>query len=133
MDFFSIFKELAEFVFFLIQQGMQIDEHTVPDLSVGKLWGTFWKEINGDEKFGPRTKHPHNFPDYFSQSVSNPVDAWVYPDAALGEFRLWLRTVYLPENFPNYLRNKVGQGFFPPSKAEILLEAITSQKQIKSS
>lgn len=127
--FYSIFRELADFVIYLIQEGMTVDEHTVPDGSVGRIWSDFWQAQNFENKFGARTKWEHNYPDYFPQAQANPYDVWVYPEMSLGEFRKWMREVYLHQKFPAYLKTKVKQGYFPPSKVEILLSAVI-QKQI---
>jgi hypothetical protein len=122
--YFSIFRELANFIIYLIQQDMLVDEHTVPDSSVGRIWSEFWQENGFEEKYGKRTKWEHNYPDYFPQAQANPHDVWVYPENSLGEFRQWMRDVYLCAKFPAYLKTKVKQGFFPPSKVEILLGAV---------
>ncbi|HVW28098.1 MAG TPA: hypothetical protein VHC69_22195 [Polyangiaceae bacterium] len=121
MGFFSVFKETADFVLNAIRAGLRVDQHTVPDISVGKAWGEYWKSKDLARSYGERQKHDHNYPDYFAQAASNPQEIWVYPLAALGEFRLWLQAEYVPEKFPRYLETKVARGLLPPSVAELLL------------
>lgn len=121
VGYFSIFRELADLVVHMIQGGFPIDDHTVPDGSVGIHWGKFWLARNFDKEYGERLKHPHNYPDWFPQSKANPVDVWVYPVKSLGEFRIWIYEHYIPEHFPDYLNRKVKQGVFPPSSAEMLV------------
>ncbi|MDX6496973.1 MAG: hypothetical protein QOG23_233 [Blastocatellia bacterium] len=122
---FSVFREIADLVVNMIQKGLPIDEHTVPDISVGSLWSGYWAENDFDEVYGPRLKHPHYYPDWFPQSAINPVDAWIYPAEALGQFRIWIYRKYVPLKFPKYLAGKVKKGLFLPSRAELLLDAVS--------
>jgi hypothetical protein len=122
---FSVFREIADLVVNMIQQGCPIDEHTVPDVSVGIAWSEYWVKNGLDKTFGSRTKFPHYYPESFPQSAANPVDAWVYPAAALGEFRVWVYQTYVPQKFPKYLEAKVKKGLFLPSRAELLLGAVS--------
>jgi hypothetical protein len=123
--YFSIFREIADLVVHMIQKGCPLDDHTVPDVSVGIAWANFWTQNNFDETYSPRLKHPHYYPDWFPQSKANPVDVWVYPARALGEFRIWLYEHYIPSKFPKYLEGKVKQGVFLPSRAELLVQAVS--------
>jgi hypothetical protein len=122
---FSVFREIADLVVHMIQSGCPIDEHTVPDISVGQAWSDYWTKRGLATMYGERTKHPHWYPDSFPQSAMNPVDAWIYPAAALGEFRVWIYQNYVPERFPKYLDGKVKKGLFLPSRAELLLNAVS--------
>lgn len=124
LGYFSVFREIADFVVHMIQNGCTIDEHTVPDGSVGSLWSKQWVAEGGDATFGARSKHPHNFPDWYPQSAVNPVEAWIYPLAALGAFRVWLYENYARTSFPKYIEGKVKSGVFLPSSAELVLAAV---------
>lgn len=125
--YFSIFKEISDIIVHLGQSGLIIDSTFVPDGSVGGVWGRYWTAQNLDEKFGPRIKFDHNFPKYFPQSLSNPQDTWCYPEMALGEFRKWLREVYIGEGkFEKYLSDKVKQKELPASFAQIAISTFTS-------
>lgn len=123
--YFSIFKEISEVVLAAIKGGLLVDHHTVPDISVGRAWSTEWMERGLDAKHGQRKHHPHVYPDYFPQALSNPVDAWVYPNAALGEFRDWMQQEYLPTGFPKYLSGKVEKGAIASAAAAALLKEIS--------
>jgi hypothetical protein len=125
IGYFSVFRELADLVVHMIQQGCQLDEHTVPDISVGIQWGKYWTANNFTFIYGERQKHPHFYPDWFPQSAVNPVDVWIYPAKALGDFRVWIYEHYVIEHFPKYLDTKVKQGVFLPSRAEILISSVT--------
>jgi hypothetical protein len=122
--YFSVFKESADFILLTIQRGLQVDHQTVPDISVGKLWGQKWIDDNLEAKYGPRKKHDHNYPDYFPQAESNPQSMWVYPIDALPDYRRWLATVYVPTKFPAYIQGKVAKGVLPASTAELVKEAL---------
>ncbi len=110
--YFIIFKEMAA------------------DISVGIHWGNYWKEIDGENKHGQRIKYEHNYPDYFPQSASNPQHPWAYPDAALPNFRAWMRKTYLAEKLPDYLEIQEKKRGLPPSIRSLILEAVVPQAQI---
>lgn len=120
---FSVFTESADVIVSAIRNGLIVDEHTVPDISVGQAWAHHWREMGGDNRFGARARHPHKFPDYFPQSAAQ-VECWVYPILSLGEFRSWLHEVYIPTKYPKYLTGKVKTGALPASRAELLLAAV---------
>lgn len=111
--YFGIFHEIAVMIPELIAVGVRIDEHTMPDISVGNIWGDYWTDNNLEEKYGKRLPYHHVYPSYFPQAKKKFVDAWQYPDKALPEFRHWFKHIYLPENFPNYMRRKVRQKDIP--------------------
>jgi len=124
VGYFSVFKEIADMIVTLGQAGLHIDESFVPDLSVGLCWGQHWTKSGFDQKFGARTKWEHNYPEYFPQAESNPQPAWCYPEAALPEFRRWMRENYIGDGkFTKYINNKVEQKQLPPSFAQIALSA----------
>jgi hypothetical protein len=125
--YFSVFKEVADIIICLIQQNCQVGPEFVPDGSVGSCWGRYWTENNLSELHGERVQYEHEYPEDFPQAASNPQPAWAYPDAALGAFRKWMREIYLLEKFPNYMNNKSKQGMFPPSLAELAIEAVQIQ------
>jgi len=124
IGFFSIFREIADLVVHMIKAGCNLDSHTVPDGSVGIRWSTHWVRAGFAGMYGERQKMGHKYPNSFPQSVANPVPAWVYPVEALGEFRKWLYAVYVPENFPDYIKSKVKQGMFLPAHGQALLSAV---------
>jgi hypothetical protein len=114
-----------DLVVHMIQKGCPLDDHTVPDVSVGQMWANYWQANGLDAIFGARLKHPHFYPEWFPQSAANPVEAWIYPAQALGEFRIWIYKNYIPNNFPKYIESKVKKGLFLPSRAELLINAVT--------
>ena len=123
--FFSVFREIADMVVHMIQADCPIDEHTVPDISVGQIWSKYWVDNNLEAIHGAREKHPHVYPEWFAQSEVNPVPAWIYPASALGVFRIWLYENYITEKFPKYIGKKVKSGVFLASRAELLIEAVS--------
>jgi hypothetical protein len=127
--YFGIFKEMADMIVTLGQAGLHIDDKFVPDISVGTHWAKHWGEGKLCEKFGDRVKYEHNYPEYFPQAASNPQEPWCYPDAALGEFRRWLREHYIAEGkFAKYIYNKVKQKELPASFAQLAISAYTDSK-----
>ena len=119
---FSVFKEVADMVVALIQANVPVGEKTVPDLSVGGTWGRYWTKHSLEDEFGERVKYEHNYPEYFSQAVSNPQEAWAYPDAALPAFRKWMRETYFPEKLPSYITGQAQKHNLPPSVARLAIE-----------
>lgn len=106
--YFGVFKEISDLIVRLGQSGMHIDHEFVPDISVGLAWAKHWNGMELSKRFGERAKYQHNYPDYFPQAASNPQEPWCYPDAALGEFRRWVRENYIGAGkFESYMRTKV--------------------------
>ncbi len=130
IGYFSIFKEIADMLVTLIKQGASLGDKFIPDISVGLAWGKHWTASNFDNLFGPRKKYEHNYPLYFPQSVTNPQEPWCYPDAALAEFRRWMREVYIPTKMPNYLNDKAKQKQITAQAATAAIAAFAAPKQI---
>ncbi|MEX9580540.1 hypothetical protein VU571_12690 [Providencia rettgeri] len=106
-DYFSVFREVAELIIHLINGGLPIDDTTMPDGSVGQIWGRYWEENQLEAKYGKRIRYDHTFPDSYRQSAANSfVKPWIYPIESLGTFRKWLYANYSIENLPGYLKRK---------------------------
>ncbi|WMT16030.1 hypothetical protein [Serratia fonticola] len=120
-DYFSVFREIADLMVHLVNGGLVIDQHTIPDGSVGIAWGKHWTDNQLDTKFRPRVRYGHTFPDSYAQSAAN-VKPWIYPIEALGDFRKWIYASYAVENLPSYLQRKQAKGLV--SNVELLLEAV---------
>lgn len=105
--YFGVFKELSSLIVTLGLSGLHISEHFVPDISVGQGWARHWDDRGLSSAFGARGTYPHNYPNYFPQSASNPQMAACYPESALGEFRRWFREDYIGQGrFQSYLVRK---------------------------
>lgn len=127
--YFSVFREIADVLVSSIRAGLNVDAHTVPDISVGQAWAAYWKSIGGEVRFGQRVKYPHVYP-HPSPQAGAEIEAWIYPVRALGEFRAWLQGVYLPEKYPRYIETKVRSGALLESRAELLLAAVNAHPQL---
>lgn len=103
---FTLFSETTGLAVDLINSDLSVNDKTLPDISVGIAWGKFWASHGLDERFGPRIRYEHNFPEYYPQSASNPQKPWAYPDEALPMFRKWFRHEYLTTKFPKYILTK---------------------------
>jgi hypothetical protein len=106
LGYFSIFKESTGLVVDLINAGLPVNQHTIPDGSVGGTWGRYWTNNNLAAKYGERIEYPHYYPPEYPQSASNPQRANAYPAKAWGAFQHWFRTVYLPTKYPVYILKK---------------------------
>lgn len=131
--YFSVFKEIADIIVHLGQNGLTIDSSFVPDISVGIHWGKHWGAQNLAQQYGDRIKFEHHYPAYFPQAKSNPQLPWCYPEMALGEFKRWLRETYIKAGkFEKYLDGQVAQRLLPPSFAQIAVQAYTDAPQLSS-
>jgi len=128
VGYFCIFKEIADMVVHLGQNGVHIDSSFVPDISVGSIWGRHWIDKELDNSYGGRIKFEHNYPLYFPQAKSNPQQPWCYPEMAFGEFRRWLREDYIANGkFANYVTNAVKKKELPPSVGQLAIAAYTQK------
>ena len=122
--YFSVFKEIADMIVTLGQAGLHIDSSFVPDGSVGIHWSKHWEEKELKNTLGERMKWDHNYPHYFPQALSNPQPCWCYPEAALPEFRRWMRETYIGDGkFTNYINNKIKQKELPASFSQLVISA----------
>ncbi|EMG2557509.1 hypothetical protein RHR41_005846, partial [Klebsiella pneumoniae] len=87
--YFIIFNEIAGMMVDLINAGLAINQHTVPDGSVGSCWARHWNSQELSREFGERVDCEHYYPEDFLQARSNPQIINAYPDGALSEFRRW--------------------------------------------
>ncbi len=107
--YFCVFHEAASIIVPMIESGLINNDKFLPDISIGRMWSTYWKSQKIEEKYGCRITFQHNYPDYYPQAASNPQEAWAYPNAALGAFREWLETTYIHQHYPEYLWRKYKQ------------------------
>lgn len=122
--YFSIFKESAEVTVTLGQSGIHANDTIIPDISIGKSWGKHWLESKLEHCYGKRLEYKHYYPDYFPQSASNPQTPWCYPEAALGEFKRWLREDYIRGGkFRAYIGGQLQKKNISVSIADQALEA----------
>ncbi|WP_199746103.1 hypothetical protein [Enterobacter huaxiensis] len=122
--FFSVFREMADLSLKMVKGNFDFGPTAIPDISVGTMWSKHWVSNRLDEKYGSRTKHPHVYPDWFPQHKAGPVDAWIYPDDALGEFRRWMQKDYIPNRFGTYLVKKAADGTIPRIDAAKIIDAV---------
>jgi len=125
LGYFSVFKEISGMIVTLIRSNVLISDKVVPDLSVCSVWGKCWSKEGFNKVYGERVKYVHNYPEYYRQALSNPQEAWAYPDAALAKFREWFREEYILRKFPNYLINQAKQGKITNTLAKNVIYATT--------
>lgn len=127
IDYFSVFREMADLLVRLINSRFNLDPYSIPDISVGMHWGNYWGCNNFNDTYGERIKHPHYYPQSFPQSNSGAIQAWIYPIESLGVFRKWLMTTYVKEKLEPYLEKKVRQNTIPKIEKEQILAAIENK------
>lgn len=128
--YFSVFKHTADLALAAIQMGLPNDARTVPDISIGQGWAKEWDASNGDDRYGPRKKHEHQYPSWYPQAAAPMLEAWVYPHAALPAFLDWFQQVYIPSKLPGYLATKVRQGQLTAPDALRLADAASSRQDL---
>lgn len=127
-NYFSVFKEAAPLMVTLIQSGVLVDDKTVPDISIGAHWATYWKKQELALEHGEPTNYQHFYPESYPQSGSNPQIVKAYPLSALSAFRMWLEGTYLPEKFPKYMLSKQKQGHIEAGTANKLIDAFSPKR-----
>lgn len=130
LGYFGIYGEIASMIVPMITAGVMINDKLIPDISVGLAWSSHWKSNNLAEKYGECMRYQHNYPEYYPQSKSNPQSPLAYPDAALGEFKMWLRQTYIVKKLPTYLTGKVKENAIPFSAAAKATLALTSNAKV---
>jgi len=124
IGYFSIFREMADLTLKLINSEFKLDPHSIPDISVGRHWGDFWRANNMSVTHGERILFPHHYPEGFPQARGTQKEANIYPSSALGIFRDWLFTTYVNVHLNSYLAKKVAQGALPAPQAERVILAL---------
>ena len=122
--YFSVFREMVDITVPLITAGFELNAKNVIDISAGSRWAHFWRKNKFSEKYGDLQKYPHVYPEWFPQRRAGPVDANIYPESALGEFRKWLREHYVPVGLREYLAGKVEEKAIENKKAIEVLELL---------
>ncbi|MDB5462671.1 MAG: hypothetical protein JWP23_1060 [Phenylobacterium sp.] len=129
VGYFCIFKETSDVYASMIAGGAPLGAKMILDISIGIKWGAHWRENEFNQVFGERRTYPHNYPIRYPQSLSNPQQANCYPDAALPEFRRWMREDYLPAGFPAYLQMQIAKGNLAVTAANEAMLAIENREQ----
>lgn len=99
--YFSILQETGLSLFGpMYNLGFEIPKGWVPDISVGRLYCAWLRDKHGiDTDALPTYDH-----DYLDGRPM--VQAKVYPEALLPDFRTWFRSRWLPEYGVNYFKRK---------------------------
>jgi hypothetical protein len=129
VGYFCVFRESADLFAALIAGGANFGTRMILDISVGMHWSNHWKDNKLSLKYGDHKYFDHGYPPYFPQSWSNPQAAACYPDAAIPEFRRWMRDVYLATKFQPYLKTQIAQGKLPASIATDAVAALESRER----
>ena len=126
--YFCVLKETATLVVKMIKAGIKVDQHLVADISVGISWGKYWTDNNLDVIYGARKKFYHNYAETVPQALSNPQEAWSYPEEALGLFHKWMREDYLRGGkYEKYLKGKIGKNAITPAIATAAITAVSRE------
>lgn len=124
---FSVFHAIQPLLIKLKYAGLNVGPQTLPDISVGQRWGSWWVGKELSRKYGGRAPFPHYFPAGHPQANAD-VDAWIYPLAARGEFEVWMQDQYLPVHLPTYLRGQVKTGSISAEDARAIVAALMPKR-----
>lgn len=98
--YFSVLSETGLNLFGPLHNvGFDIPAQWVPDISVGKLFCSWLREVKGCDT-DELPVYSHTYTD------GRVVEAKLYPDEFLADFRFWFRTVWLPEHGVRYFKSK---------------------------
>lgn len=128
--YFSVFHEAAPMIVAMIQSGVVVDSGTIPDISIGQHWSCYWK-ANFKNNHSSPVVYDHYYPDNFPQAASNPQKVNAYPESAIADFRKWMRDIYLPQKFPQYIVNKQKKGHIQSTTANKLIDTFGSSKNLR--
>lgn len=125
VGFWTVFYEAYRLIEKLVRSGVPIDEHTIPDISLGRRWSQYWEANHLERQYGERQQFPHYYPKSYAQAKSNPQEAWCYPEKALSEFVRWLRVEYIGNGqLATYLNGKVQKQQIGAGVAQQVLGAV---------
>jgi phage anti-repressor protein len=119
VGYFCIFAEIAPLMRDLEANSILLRDNATIDASVGLCWNQWLRANNLFENF---PLYPHTFPDN-----RGTINAKIYPDRLLPEFRSWLRMSYLNGNFPNYIKKQCSE-----DECLTIAKALGLEKQLLS-
>ncbi|WP_241597687.1 hypothetical protein [Rosenbergiella epipactidis] len=127
-EHFIIFNEISGLMIDLINAGLVVNQHTIPDVSVGICWANFWRREELSTIHGDLKSCEHYYPEGYEQAKSNPQIINAYPNSSLPNFRNWFKREYLPTKFPNYILKKTN--LLPGGKddAQKMIEAFNPKR-----
>lgn len=99
--YFSVLQETALNLFGPMHNvGFIIPSNWVPDISVGRAFCKWLREVKGMDT--------DSLPTYQHEYIDDGrvVEAKLYPDTLLADFRAWFRDVWLPVNGVRYFKSK---------------------------
>jgi hypothetical protein len=127
--YFTVFMESSVLTWKMISAGLEVNEKTIVDGSIGLCWGNYWRKNNLEEKYGERIPHIHVWPMTYPQAVNGPINTWAYPDTVLVEFRRWMYNDYVKYHLPKYLKSKVKGGEIEEEESVIILDTLYQKDQ----
>lgn len=97
---FSVLQELTYGLIAPMEaQGYTLPEHMVPDISQGKMFSNWLREEKGiDPKTFPTYKHKYE--------DGRVVDARLYPNELIADFRAHFNNVWLPKRCESYFKER---------------------------
>ena len=127
--FFGIFKEMADMIVTLGQAGLHIDSKFVPHISVGTSWSKHWARMRNSQQSSVKDESTNIItPRIFRRPPRIRRSRGATPDAALAEFRRWIREDYIGEGkFQKYIEGKVQQKQLPASFAQLAIAAYSGE------
>lgn len=95
----KMMREMEGFGYVLPDVSPTTGQKITPDISVGQLFCKHMR-ANGHDVDGTVQKYMHHYPD------GRSVDANIYPDSWIVEFRAWFNTVWKQERLIKYLGDR---------------------------
>lgn len=124
VGYWSILIESSDIMLQLARVGLDLNSTTVPDISIGIAWSSYWKIEKLFEQHGESKKYRHQYPKGYPQADAK-IEAAIYPNTVLPIFRKWLQEIYIPNKLQPYLRSKVTTGHLLAENIPMMIEAVT--------
>lgn len=103
VGWFSIFEEMTHGLIAEFEHaGYSLPDGSIPDISVGKHFCKYLRGLGYSTEKGSDVvqAYKHFYPD------GRVVDANIYRDVLLAEYRRWFQETYKPQHLPQYMKGK---------------------------
>lgn len=103
VGWFSIFEEMTHGLIAEFEHaGYSLPDGSIPDISVGKHFCKYLRGLGYSTEKGSDVvqAYKHFYPD------GRVVDANIYRDVLLAEYRRWFQETYKPHHLPQYMKGK---------------------------
>ncbi|MEM9505775.1 MAG: hypothetical protein AAGA01_17665, partial [Cyanobacteria bacterium P01_E01_bin.43] len=109
-NYFSVVQAISAVKLRSMQTGLLLGSQAISHVSIEQAWSRYWDTQKLWDLYGerfPRRQRESTAP--LRLMPMGAVKTYIYPIAALDQFKQWLNSYYIPERFPSYLQRKINQ------------------------